>query len=420
MTKNATVSVTSLIVSLLFGTQCFSQNINSPYSVYGIGDIDAKSYGRTSGMASTGTALLSSSYIINTNPASIIGLERSFFVINAATAGRFSTYLGDPITTDNKSNQDFWVKGFSLGVKINKFWAINVGFGQFSNVSYKFSGSRAVEGSTNVYTANYEGEGGLNDYYWTNAISIGKHFSLGIKSSLLAGPISQSETIYDDNLQTTIVTKQRDYFGDLRFQYGGLYKTAIGKKWDLSIGGKYTNTTRLSSQREITVLQDETSIVEDKFIKNDRFLLPNTYTGGIALTHSKKTTFTADYTHEDWSALSIKGDGWKYIDNKRLSTGVEFSKQQLQQWNLPAERKFYQLGAFINNSYLQVKGKQINEYGFTAGMGGRLGNELLYTLSGEFGIRGRTDAKLIKENYFQFTFSLSYRDFLFSKGRKYN
>lgn len=419
MTISTRIKMTGLLLGLLFCTQCFLQNINSPYSVYGIGDIDTKSYGRTTGMASTGMAQFSSSYIINTNPASIIGLERSFFVISAATTGRFSTYKGDPITTDNKSNQDFWVKGLSLGVKINKFWASNVGFGQFSNVSYKFSGDRIVEGSANVYTANYEGEGGLNDYYWTNAISIGKHFSLGIKSSLIAGPITQSETIYDNSLQTTIVTKQRDYFGDLRFQYGGLYKAAIGKKWDLSIGGKYAGTTRLSSQREISVVQGETSIVEDKFIKNDRFLLPTSYTGGIALIHNKKTTFTADYTHEDWSALNIKGSGWKYVDNKRLSAGVEFSKQQ-QQWNLPVEKKFYQLGVFINNSYLQVKGKQINEYGFTAGTGGRLGNGLQYTLSGEFGLRGRTDAKLIKENYFQFTFSLSYRDFLFSKGRKYN
>jgi len=408
-----------LLLILLCDLQVGAQTMNSPYSVYGIGDIDYKSYNRTSGMAGTGLALSSNKYIINNNPASIAGLERSFFIVNITTTGKSATYQGDAITAINNKNHDFWIKGISLAAKINKSWASNIGIGQFSNVNYKFSGEQAIEGTTRVYTTAYEGDGGLNEFYWNNAVALNKHFSVGIKSSFITGTINQSETLYEPSLQSTIVTKQQDYFNNFRFQYGALYTGKLSKKWDLSMGARYSGKTKLTAERSLTVTQDDEVIVEDEFIKKDRFFLPATYAGGIAFTKNKKTTFSADYTYEDWSALNIRGNGWRYKSGQRLSAGVEFSKQ-LQYWNKPEEQKFYQLGAVFNNSYLQVRGVPVKEYGITAGMGGRLGNSLLYSFSGEFGVRGTTSSNLIKENYFQFTLSLSYRDFLFSKGRKYN
>jgi hypothetical protein len=84
------------------------------------------------------------------------------------------------------------------------------------------------------------------------------------------------------------------------------------------------------------------------------------------------------------------------------------------------EKRYFQFGGFINNSYLQVNNTPINEFGITAGMGGKLTGNLLYTLSVEGGERGTTAQNLIKENFLQFTFTLTYRDFLFSKGHKYD
>ena len=408
-----------VFVVLVVRDNLCAQSISTPYSIYGIGDIDSKTYGRTSGMAVTGIALSSSTHIINSNPASLTSLEQSFFNASVSTAAKFVTYKGESITAGNSTNNDFWIKGFSLATKINKFWATNVGFGQFSNVSYLVSGYRRVEGSTREYFAGYQGDGGLNEYYWSNGISIGKHFSVGVKSAVIAGPVNQTETIYDDALQSTITTTQRDYYGNLRFQYGALYKTSLGKNWDLSIGGRYSTRNKLSSQREITVLQDTSTLVKDRFITENRFWLPQSYAAGIALRHNKKTTFTVDYTQENWADLKVRGTGWKYVDNKRLAAGVEFSNF-FKQLKLPVQKNLFQVGAFYNNSYLQVNGKQINAMGVTAGLGGWLSGNLQYNIAGEYGTRGRTDNGLIRENYLQFTFSVSYRDFLLSKGRRYN
>mgnify|MGYP000509248199 CR=1 FL=1 len=54
-----------LIMTFPFiGKEALSQNMNSPYSIYGVGDIDFRPYNRTSGMGGTGIALRSSYYLI--------------------------------------------------------------------------------------------------------------------------------------------------------------------------------------------------------------------------------------------------------------------------------------------------------------------------------------------------------------------
>jgi hypothetical protein len=403
----------------IFGLQVFSQNMNSPYSIYGIGDIDFKTYNRTSGMGGTGLALRSSYYLIDNNPASIAGLTRSFYIVDAAFTGKSVTYSGTPITAGNSKNRDFWMKRLSLAVKLNDHWASSVGFNQFSNVNYKFYGTKTVEGTATNFLTSYEGDGGLNEYHWTNAFSFGKHFSLGLKSSIIAGSINQTETVTDPTVSSTIATKVQDYFGKPRFQAGVIYATPLNKKWDISIAGKFIPQTRMTAERTFSVLENDVPIVEDEFVKNNRFGLPNTIAAGIAIQYNKKTTFAADYTYEDWSALKIKEQGWQLISSNRLSAGVEFSRQA-RVMNQVVEKRFFQLGGFYHNSYLQIRNEPINEFGLTAGMGGVIGKGLLYTLSLEAGSRGTTRQNLIKENYVQMTFSFSYREFLASKGRKYD
>src|SRR5260221_6551948 len=144
--------------------QSRSQNMNSPYSIYGIGDIDNRTYNRTSGMAGTGLAIKSGSSLINNNPAAISGLPRSFYMINISAVGKTIQYSGEGINETNRQNKDFWLKGITLGVKINKFWASSAGFKQFSNVNYLFNGSKNVIGSDERYSAVYDGNGGLNDF----------------------------------------------------------------------------------------------------------------------------------------------------------------------------------------------------------------------------------------------------------------
>lgn len=400
------------------GSTAFSQNTNNPYSVYGIGDIDNTVYNRTSGMGGTGLALKSSVFLIDNNPASLSGLSKSFYVATLAGTGRTNTFSGTPITSDNNKSKDFWIKRFALAVKVNKFWASGVGFNQFSNVNYSLVGNRFVEGSGDAYNVAYQGDGGLNEFYWTNAVSLGKHFSLGLRSSFLTGSINQNETLTEASLTSTISTKQQDYYRNFRFQAGALYETAITKKWGLSLGGRFSPKTGLIYDRTLTVTENSASIESNKYLSGGTFYLPMSYGGGIAVKHGLKSTFAVDYTYEDWSSLHIKDQGWQLISSQRVSAGAEFSSYKSDR-GLLVEKRFYQVGAYMNNSYLQVRNTPINDWGITVGMGGSLKNSFLYTLSLQGGVKGTTSQNLIKQTFVGFTFSVSYRDFLFSKGKVY-
>lgn len=395
-----------------------AQNTVSPYSIYGPGDIDYKMYNRTSGMGGTGLALRSSGYLIDNNPAGIAGLTRSFYVFSVAAAGKTVSFSGTPISSSNSGSNDFWVKGASFAIKINKFWASSFGFSQLSNVNYQFTGTKQIEGSTSLYDVVYEGTGGLNDYYWTNAFSIGKHLSLGVKSSFIAGGIGHTETETDAALAATIQSTQQDYMYHLKFEYGAIYNTALNKKWDFSVGGKFSYKTKLPSDRTLTVIENGATTINNQYVSSNSLFLPTTTGAGISFSHNKKATFAADYIFDNWAPLNQRGIGWQLVNNQRISAGAEFSKQQ-NFFGQVVEKKFLQVGAYYNTGYLMVGDKQINQFGITAGTGGYL-KSLMYNLALDVGQRGTRQNNLIKENYFQITLAISYRDFLASKGRKYD
>src|SRR5438552_15787159 len=96
---------------VIFSLNGFSQNMNSPYSIYGIGDIDNRMYNKTNGMGGTGLATKSGEFFINNNPAAISGLPRSFYVLQAAATGKALQYSGSGIDATNSNNKDLWIKG---------------------------------------------------------------------------------------------------------------------------------------------------------------------------------------------------------------------------------------------------------------------------------------------------------------------
>jgi len=78
-----------------------------------------------------------------------------------------------------------------------------------------------------------------------------------------------------------------------------------------------------------------------------------------------------------------------------------------------------QAGAFYNKSYLKIGNEQLTDKGFTFGAGlNSRRSTLSYQLSAEFGVRG-SQYTPVKENYASFTFGLTYKDFWYTKGRKY-
>ncbi len=414
--------VTRIILSVIVLTgaeRAAAQQMSTPYSVYGIGDLDHRIYNHNSGMGYTGIALKSSIFSSGNNPASPAGMQKSFLSMDLSAAGRFVTYSGDAINSNNSSNRDLTIKNLSIGVKAASFWASGIGFKQLSSVNYSFTNTKSIQGANGSYAVNYSGDGGLNAFYWNNAFNLGKHFVIGVTSSYVTGSINQTASLTAAT-DTAISGKRQDSYGHLRFETGAIYSGNIGKKWSLSLGATYANQTNMSSERTLSLTDNTTNLLTQSTMNFSKFSLPAMYGAGISLSNKRGQTFAVDYSYQDWSSLNIYGDGYRLVGSHRISAGAEFARYKVDQFGRNAQKRSFQFGAYVNNSYLQIGSHQIDEYGFTAGFSHSLRNGMLYTISGEGGVRGTTADGLIKENFFQVTFNLSLREFLLSRLPKYN
>jgi hypothetical protein len=242
---------------------------------------------------------------------------------------------------------------------------------------------------------------------------------LGIRSSFLTGSINQVETLQGQSLDAALESNTRNYYNNLQLEYGAIYNGQLNKNLRISLGGKFSGKTKLLSDRTLTVMEGTSAIEQDKPLSSNPFWLPASYSVGLAITSKERSVFTADYTFENWDALNIRGNGWSMINSHRLSAGVQFTNK-VEAYGRILEKSFFQAGIFTNQSNLRIHGTPITEYGATVGYGGLLRSNLAYSLALEAGRRGTTINGLVKESFIQFTIALSYREFLFSKGRKYN
>lgn len=411
---------TAFSILMITAIHSRAQSINSPYSTYGIGDIEHRFYDKTAGMGNSGTALMSSGFhLLNKNPASLAGLDRSVFLGNASLTAKTVSYAGKPITSDNNTGRDLFIKNFSVGIKLNSFWTSGISLMPYSYVNYSYRSKLNIEGSTEYYDALYEGDGGVYNVSWNNAFNVGKHLALGLRTSILTGSVNQTEQLQTSYSTEPIETKKKDYYSKFRFEYGAIYFGKLNKNWKYSLGGKFAAKTDLNRERSVTITQGSSTIRKEEILANDHFTLPMTFDLGLALTSKGRTTYSVDYTYQDWAADPVRGSNWSTINSYRIAAGVQVSNL-VEQWNMQFEKSYVQVGGYFNRSYLRVNNTPIDEVGATIGYGGYLGGKMSYGLALEAGQRGTVVNNLIKETFVQLSFRFSFREFLYSKGRKYD
>lgn len=401
------------VIFSLSGLFTYPQDMNSPYSIYGIGNIDMQQHNLNAGMGYTGIGLKSTYFSSGNNAASISGLPLRVIVGDINAVGQISTYHGTPINMGNSTNRDFTIKSFLIANRINKTWASAVGFRQFSTVNYQFTARNYVQGSNNVgYTSDFNGSGGLNQYFWNNAFNIGNHLAAGINASLVSGPISQTEsfTAYSMDIESS----RRDYYGNFRFEYGLIYNTNPKNNHVISVGINYAPQSKLNYERSISLSNGDTKVIDGQYLGLYKFNLPSSYGAGFAVTNSQGVTFGADYSFQQWSRLNYKGSAWQLVDANRISAGAEFAKIGQRSGQLVYLRSF-QIGGYYSNSYLRLNGEQINEFGVTAGMKFPVKSSLLVNTTLEAGSRGTVKNGLIQEIFVKLSISFSLRELIYGQ-----
>jgi hypothetical protein len=398
----------------------------SPYSQLGIGDLEDEFYNRTSGMANTGIAYRSNRFLINNNPASFSGLTDQYFSMETGIRGSVINYYGSPVDPASTQSGDITFRRLVMGIKAAKHWGTSIGLVPFSTQNYEFSVPYFLQGSaTEIANHNYQGHGSVNKVYWANSYEFFHHLSLGVDAGYLFGQLNQKDILQNFNNGASLIsTTNTVNLNNIYMTYGMQLYGKLGKQWDYSLGGTYSNTSQLLASTNRVVLNSDSSQLQNYEVSSNYLTLPNAYGAGLALTYKQKYTILADYKYQDWTGVSSKnaypGKDYNLASSYRGSVGFEISRKKTY-YNNKVELSYFQSGLYYGESYLQINGQQIKDMGATVGFGvNSLKSPLAYSIVFQYGIKGTTSNNLIRENYANVTFMINYGAIWYTKGKRFD
>ena len=206
-----TKSHTIFLLTLLFIIPCLTlkaQNVTSPYSILGIGDIDTKDYGRYFSEGSTAISRRDVFSYNFSNPASLTSLPEKVMNFDIATRGRISNFQLPGTDTTTGISKDFAVKRVTMAFKVTDKTGIAFGLRPYSSVNYQFQSTQAILDGNSYYTKSVEGDGGINQVYFSIARSFGKKFSAGLTTSYLFGSLQKTTDYTSTNVPLNITKEE--------------------------------------------------------------------------------------------------------------------------------------------------------------------------------------------------------------------
>jgi len=394
-------------------------NTSSPYSRFGIGEIEDLSLGRANSMGGISSGLRLPFEINMYNPASYSGITNSAFLFQVGIHSKRTDYS---TTNDNISNYDFGLSSINAALSINKYWGMSFGLTPVSSIGYKIQTEDSVtlNGYTSKYKNYYTGEGGISQLYFGNAFAY-KGLSIGINTSYYFGTLSKkvASLMTDGNFSSYLLDIENIKVKDIHFRYGIQYNDSIFNKYNITVGGFFENKDDLNARllkytnRTITVSDATISdtLINDT-INSGTIGMPMSYGFGFTFM-SKQIIFGADYETSNWKDILMFGEAQTSLTNSsKISFGIEYtndyaSKKYLRTIN-------YRIGGYFGNSNLFLNNTEITDRGVNFGLGIPTKTGTKINIAFGIGKKGTLNNNLIRENYYtiDLNFNLSDRWFV--------
>ncbi|HEX2968638.1 MAG TPA: hypothetical protein VHO46_06000 [Bacteroidales bacterium] len=397
----------SLIFVLLADSLCGQENIDSPASVFGIGDIQLMEGGRTAGMASAALSLSGSYFLNTTNPAALSHIDSTNFIFDIVISSRKSQF-----SYRNLSEKAFSanVTRIATGFRFSKRLAGAVSFKPYSTVSYHIDKYITKEGTDSKVLGEYEGSGGINQLSLLNSYKITNKLSLGSELMYLYGTINRTTELEGVNIIKESVTHT------FSFSTGMLYRDKLNDNLDLSAALVYGSGNSFRFKNTMNILDIEgNNIFFNKNASSD-IKIPQSIGAGISVSGSRLLVSTDYYFRKKMSSLS-DNSGIRFADTKKINFGLAFIPVKY-----PAnyfEAIEYQAGFSFSNSYQIQNG--INPHNVEVSAGAALpirGNSQL-NLAFSWGRRGIERTGIIREDYFRVSLGFSLVDRMFIRSLYY-
>ena len=401
------------LLAFAITASAWSQGTTSPYSFFGIGNLNFR--GTVENRLMGGISTYSDSIHLNLlNPAGLTKLK----LVNYSIAGshKFNT-LSTAIASERATTTtlDYLAIGFPMG----KF-AAAFGLLPLTTSGYKLEN---IDGTS---TTQYTGSGGMNKVFFSLGYALTTNLSLGAEGNYNFGKISNTAVTFQEDIQLgTEENNQSDLLG-LSINLGLQYQKLLGDKLKGLASFSYTPETKFVSEnaRQIaTVLllpNGNTTAIDQRDIElaNTDFVYPSQLTLGLGLAQERKWSLSAEVSAQKTSNLSISTvdlDNVAYQDALKFRMGG-FYIPDYNSFSSMLKRIVYRGGFRFEETGIIVNGNAISEFGMSFGLGLNLGRSFSNINIGvEYGGRGTKDNGLVQESFVNVFVGLSLSDKWFEK-----
>ncbi|MCL2289944.1 MAG: hypothetical protein FWC34_04475 [Bacteroidetes bacterium] len=390
-------------------------DINSPYSSFGLGNLSPRTNIVSSSMGSVGYALQNPYYINFKNPAAFAAFDSLSFIADIS----FNIVNHQLRTEMQEQSGTFAQLGYlAIGLPILRVWRTSAGIMPYSDVGYGIIDERQHVDSFGAVTFQYRGSGGLQLLYWGNAFKISKGLTLGLNLSYLFGTINRINFAeYEmENTFNTMISDFRHLDG-IYISGGVQYQTTAKEKHHIGMGVVYENAIKVWSRENLLVLNYagryspnynfDTIVVRvgDDAIRST-VKMPQVIGAGFSYGYKDRLLVAADFTWQNWKQFSMTRSKDSLRDNFITAVGVQYIPN-------PTSSKYhnkinFRAGTRFSSGYFIINDRPISELAVSVGLGFPIrtfNTRSSVNIMFEYSKLGTMQRNLILQNYFKLSFS---------------
>ena len=410
-----------LFPAILFAQ--FNNNTTSPYSRFGLGDLQPYSYGRTYAMGGASLASRYNQQINLSNPASYNAIDSLGFMFEFGIYGKWVDHRS---SISNMTSNDINFRYFAMNFQITNRIGASLGLTPYSDVGYNVQINESIE-NAGAIQHNYYGEGSLSKAYFGLAIEPLKNISVGANLHYLFGSLNRNAEIYFlENSDFYIIQKNENLrIRDFGLTMGVQATLPLGEDRSLSLGAVFENKPKYTSfysdltQKNISSQNSSDLDTLNLQIEDENSIqMPLSYGVGLSYAKNNKYEINADFYHQSWSkAIFFGSPNTILTDLNKFAIGAEWIPDRFSIRSY-LSRIAYRAGLKYEGSYLMIDNQQINDFGITFGVGLPLyRSNSTINVAAEIGRRGKKTGNLVLENYAKLHLSVNLYDLWFIQRR---
>lgn len=422
--KNKIKYIFPLILLLLSFSVTAQIRISSPYSRYGLGEMNVTQSTYSAGMGGIGLGLRHPTFINANNPASYTAFDSNSFVFDLGLVSK-STQLKSNISTQDYTNYTT-LNHLFFGFPITRWCGVSLGIMPFSKTGYKVNFSDTL---TNVgkVLEEFTGSGGVNKVFLGVAFKPFSGFSIGLNLNYFFGTIFKDRSVYlpDDAYSYSIRVKNDISVSGINIDYGMQYQLNLKKNYTLIVGTKFNLPMNVGAKRTLVAERftksGEIESIKDTlmYFDSERGKIKMPFGIGGGFTFSKKNIWMlgADLEWQNWKNFRNFGATDSINNSLSVSLGGEYIPSYLSPtgyW----KKMSYRLGFRYSQNYLELRNTKINDFSATIGLGFPIRKiKTILNVAFEAGTKGSVSQNLLQENYFRVILGISFRDFWFYRPK---